>query len=361
MTIMKRIPLVSTTSIGLDIGTHSIKFVKLKRKGGSCELVSYGVAPISPIKASIIIPARDAMATLPQTIHSVLNETRGEDVEVIVVNDGMDEATAQLALKYPVKLINGNGNGPAAARNIGVQASQGEILIFLDADCRVSAEWLKCHLKAHKRYEGLLAVGGSVCVEPDASFWARCDHYCSWYNVNPFRKAAWVPNHPAVNLSVSHATFERVGPFIEDLPRVGVHEETEWQGRLLDWGGRIRFEPLAAVWHIDRDDFKGYLKHNYRWGYNSITVKSGSAVSRFPWLYRKPWLSVLSFLPFAMGHTAYIVVCWLTAGKFEPLLLGPSLFFGCLAYASGMAIGGIHFLKRRKEKNKGALSANQTY
>ena len=47
---MKSIPLVSTTSIGLDIGTHSIKFVKLKRKWGSWELLSYGVAPISHLK-----------------------------------------------------------------------------------------------------------------------------------------------------------------------------------------------------------------------------------------------------------------------------------------------------------------------
>jgi glycosyltransferase involved in cell wall biosynthesis len=187
----------------------------------------------SEIKASIIIPARDATATIGQTIESVLIETHGVDVEVIIVNDGLDNATAKLAERYPVKVISGNGNGIAAARNIGVKSSQGEILIFLDADCRVRPGWLHTHLKAHEKYGDMLAAGGSVCIEPHASFWARCDHYCSWYNIHPYQNEHWVPNQPGANLSISRKTLGRVGPFEEDLPSSGVHEDIEWQKRLL--------------------------------------------------------------------------------------------------------------------------------
>lgn len=306
-----------------------------------------------PLKASIIIPARDALKTVGQTIESVLMEARNEDIELIVVNDGLDEATARLSRKYPVRVIDGDGHGPASARNIGVLASRGEILIFLDADCRVSKEWLSCHLEMHERFNGLLAVGGSVCLEPNASFWARCDHYCSWYNVHPYQREAWVPNHPSANLSVLRSTFERVGLFKEDLPKDGVHEETEWQGRLLLKSGRILFEPRAAVWHRDRGAFKSYLKHNYGWGYNSIEVKSKAAVSRFSFLYQKPWVLIFGFLPFAVAHTFYTIVCWLRAGKLEPLFLAPVLFLGRLAYASGMTIGGICLLQNRKTRDKG--------
>ena len=114
----------------------------------------------------------------------------------------MDEETARLARNYAVEVIDGDGTGPASARNIAVRSSNGEILIFLDADCRVSKEWLSAHLEMHERFNGLFAVGGSIRMEPDASFWARCDHYCSWYNVNPDLSASWVPNHPAANFSV---------------------------------------------------------------------------------------------------------------------------------------------------------------
>ena len=292
------------------------------------------------------------MATVGQAIESVLMDACNEDIELIVVNDGLDEATAKLADRYPVKVIPGDGSGPASARNIGVQASQGEILIFLDADCRVSKDWLSLHLEMHERYNGLLSVGGSICLEPNASFWARCDHYCSWYNVHPHQREAWVPNHPSANLSVSRSTFERIGPFKEDLPKDGVHEEIEWQGRLLFLGGRIRFEPRAAVWHRDRGAFKSYLKHNYGWGYNSIEIKSRAAVSRFSFLYQKPWALICGFIPFAVAHTFYTIVCWLKAGKLEPLFLSPVLFLGRIAYAIGMTIGGIRVLQNRKTRDR---------
>lgn len=298
------------------------------------------------------------MATLPKAVESVLNSTSNKDIEIVIVNDGLDRTTSQLADKYPVKVIDGNGNGPASARNIGVQNSSGEILVFLDADCRVSQDWFKVHLHAHEHYGGLLAVGGAICLEPDAPFWARCDHYCSWYNVHPDQMEAWVPNHPSANLSVSRSTFDRVGSFKENLPTAGVHEETEWQGRLFRLGGRIRFEPRATAWHVDRDDAWGFLKHNYRWGYNSIEVKSGSAVSRFPRLYKNPWILIAGSLPLAFAHTLYTVLCWLKARKLEPLFLSPFLFVGRLAYAGGMTVGGIRSIRRIKRGNRRANNAS---
>ena len=299
------------------------------------------------IKASIIIPARNALATLDQTIESVLDETSHQKIEVIVVNDGMDEDMKKVANKYPVKVIKGNGQGPAAARNIGVNHAEGEILIFLDADCHVSQGWLASHLSAHKRYSGLLVVGGSIVMEPTAPIWARVDHYCSWYNVNSSLPASWVPNHPAANMSVSRLSFELIGNFKEDLPSVGVHEEIEWQKRLLRKGGRIRFEPQAAVCHTDRDNLRDLLWHNYRWGYNSIEVKSVSVVSRFPFVYRNRWMLIWGFLPFAFAFTLYTVIRWLQARTLEPLFFSPFILLGRLAYATGMANGGYRALHNK--------------
>ena len=303
--------------------------------------------PYSRPIASIIIPARNAAAMLDSTIPSVLKEVGQNNIEVIIVNDGCDEETARLASVYPVRVIDGNGAGPAAARNIGVRSSSGENLIFLDADCRVQPGWLSVHLRTHALYNGLLAVGGSICMDPDASFWARCDHFCSWYNVNPGLAAGWVPNHTPANLSIGRKTFEKVGPFQEDLPRAGVHEEALWQSRLLQLGGRLRFEPQAAVTHMDRDDLKGFLKHNYWWAYNSISVKSKTGTSRFPWVFKKPWILVVCFIPFAVLHALYTIVCWLRVGRLEVLTLSPLIFVGRIAYATGMFIGRLQTIQKR--------------
>ena len=297
------------------------------------------------LKASIIIPARQAAATLIGTLESIAPLANSPDVEVIIVNDAAEAIIAELAVGYPVTVVNGNGRGIGAARNIGVRSARGRILLFTDADCRVSSKWLDTHINTHERFGDMLLVGGSIVLEPQAPFWARCDHYCSWYHAHPNQPAAWVPNHPGANMSMTRSTFERVGPFREDLPSAGVHEDAEWQDRLQQLGGRIRFEPKAAVWHVDRDDLKGFLKHNYRWGYNFLLVKARAPNSRFPWLLRSPPILIAAFLPFAVAHTVYTVYCWLRAGKLEPLLLSPFLFLGRLAYASGMAIGGLRAIR----------------
>lgn len=301
-----------------------------------------------PPKFSIIIPARQAASTLVGTLESIVALANFRDIEVIVVNDGAEREIAGLAAHYQVTVVDGDGRGLPAALNIGVRSSRGRLLLFTHADCLVPPNWVETHSGTHERFGGMLAVGGSIVLEPKAAFWARCDHYCSWYHVHPRQAAAWVPNHPGANLSVSRSTFEHVGPFREDLPRSGFHEDLEWQGRLLRLGGRIRFEPRAAIWHVDRGDLKGFLLHNYRWGYNSLLVKGSASVSRFPWLYRNPRVLVASFLPFAVAHTAYTVHCWLRVGRVEPLLLSPFLFLGRLAYASGQTIGGLRTIRDGK-------------
>ena len=75
----------------------------------------------SEVKASVIIPARDAMATIDKTIQSVLNKICTEHVEIIIVNDTGDESLALLSEKYPVRVIDGDCTGPAEITTGGRQ------------------------------------------------------------------------------------------------------------------------------------------------------------------------------------------------------------------------------------------------
>ena len=87
-------------------------------------------------KVSVIIPAYNAMAYLPETIANVLEQTYA-DFEVIVVNDGstdnVEEWITQISDRR-VKLVSQANLGLARARNTGIRESQGEYLAFLDAD-----------------------------------------------------------------------------------------------------------------------------------------------------------------------------------------------------------------------------------
>lgn len=87
-------------------------------------------------KISVIIPAYNAMAYLPKTIKSVLNQTF-DDFEVIVINDGSSDGIENWFshLQEPrVKLISQENKGLAGARNTGIATSKSEYIAFLDAD-----------------------------------------------------------------------------------------------------------------------------------------------------------------------------------------------------------------------------------
>lgn len=84
---------------------------------------------------SAVIPAYNAVGTLGTAIGSVLAQTH-RPTECIVVDDGSDDATAEIARSYgaDVTLIAGEHRGVAAARNRGIAAARGEFVGFLDAD-----------------------------------------------------------------------------------------------------------------------------------------------------------------------------------------------------------------------------------
>jgi glycosyltransferase involved in cell wall biosynthesis len=87
-------------------------------------------------KVSVIIPAYNAMAYLPETLESVLNQTF-TDFEVLIINDGSPDGIVEWASEIKdsrVKLISQENQGLSGARNTGIWSSQGEYLAFLDAD-----------------------------------------------------------------------------------------------------------------------------------------------------------------------------------------------------------------------------------
>ncbi|WP_052672200.1 glycosyltransferase family 2 protein [Aliterella atlantica] len=115
-------------------------------------------------KFSVVIPAYNASAYITDCINSVLAQCE-TDLEVIVVDDGSTDDTAQMISAFTdprVHLIQRINGGLAAARNTGIQASRGEFVAFLDADDRWCPEKLTAHRQA-------LEADSSVSVSYDWS------------------------------------------------------------------------------------------------------------------------------------------------------------------------------------------------
>lgn len=107
------------------------------------------------IKASIIIPTKDKLTRL-RLILEALQYQVNETIEVIVVLDGCrPEVIAEfdgLPFHYhPKKIISDRNVGRAAARNLGLRAARGEIVIFLDDDRIPAPDFIARHLAGHEQ------------------------------------------------------------------------------------------------------------------------------------------------------------------------------------------------------------------
>ena len=92
---------------------------------------------------SVIIPIYNAQKPIRECLLSVLNSDFSGELEVIAVNDGSIDASAERIKDLPVKIINQKNQGSASARNIGAKAAQSPIIIFVDADVEFFQDTLK--------------------------------------------------------------------------------------------------------------------------------------------------------------------------------------------------------------------------
>ena len=301
-------------------------------------------------RISVIIPARDEAATIGDVVTAVRAQAPADRaVEVIIVDDGSSDGTVQAARDAGAVVVRmdparGGGN-PAAARNRGAAAATGDPLIFLDADCMPAPGWMEAILAAHEN--GAVVVGGSLDLAPGLPATARLDYYCGWYLIHSRRPPGWVPHHPPPNLSVRAEPFRSTRGFMEEQPFSYTNEERAWQAELREAGHRIWFEPRAIAYHRNRPGLGNLLRRNYRWAYTAVEGKSRFGTARMAWLYRYPRLLVAAGPILAFAHTAYIAGCWVRARRIEPLLMLPGILISRFAYAAGLTIGGIRWLRRR--------------
>lgn len=191
---------------------------------------------------SVIVPARDARATLPALLDALggLDPVPG-GIEVVVADDGSTDGTGQLARAHPAvtRVVHTGSVGPGAARNAAVAVATGDVIAFTDADCAPEPGWLAAALSA-------LEAGADVVqgvVMPDGP-------------VGPFDRTVRVDAaglFETANLVVRAPWLARVGGFEPWLtPRGGGKElgEDVWLGwRMSRAGARVAFVPGARVRH----------------------------------------------------------------------------------------------------------------
>ncbi|MEJ5166724.1 MAG: glycosyltransferase, partial [Thermoanaerobaculia bacterium] len=106
---------------------------------------------------SVIIPTYNRKEFLKETLDSVLKQKEVEK-EIIVVDDGSTDGTYEEIKNYPIRYFFQENKGPASARNLGILASKGKFIAFLDSDDLWLEDKLSLQLKFFKENPEYLIV-----------------------------------------------------------------------------------------------------------------------------------------------------------------------------------------------------------
>jgi glycosyltransferase involved in cell wall biosynthesis len=119
-------------------------------------------------RLSVVVPFHNAARTLPRLLTSLALQTHADPgVELIAVDDGSDDDGARLFDSATWKVIRLPGSGgPAAARNEGVRASGGEVILFLDADVVVGPDLLEHVSRRFADDPSVIALSGIYDINP---------------------------------------------------------------------------------------------------------------------------------------------------------------------------------------------------
>lgn len=193
-------------------------------------------------RISVIIPVYNGERFLAEALQSVLGQTLPPD-EIIVVDDGSTDGTAQIVAglatttAMPMRYVYQENQGPAAARNHGVQLAQGAYIGFLDADdlwlsnkTRQQMTVLTAHPAVGVAWGDAIAFGGESVEEAGAV-------------------GKVTPAHPMFLLQsmlFRRTVLEQVGAFDAQL-RIG--EDVDWLLRAIDQGVMFVLHRELAVYY----------------------------------------------------------------------------------------------------------------
>jgi glycosyltransferase involved in cell wall biosynthesis len=211
---------------------------------------------------SVVIPTKDRAGALARTLDALEAQRAGDArIEAIVVDNGSSDGTVEQVrgrasdAAIPIQLLEQPDGGPAAARNAGVEAAGGDVLLFLGDDTEADgATLLRAHLDLHAaRPEETYGVLGLITWSPRSPVtpfmrWLENGgpqfHYCE-IEAGPVDAASYFYSSHA---SVKRSLLQRVGGFDERFPTAAV-EDTELGVRLADAGLELDYHPELIVLH----------------------------------------------------------------------------------------------------------------
>lgn len=240
--------------------------------------------PAEVTELSVIIPTRDRVEVLTETLERLIVQETVLPFEVVVVDDGSTDATVATVRSraahspVPVSVLEEGPRGPAAARNAGIAAARGTVCLFIGDDTWPRADLVERHGCLHRRRpEAQAALLGHVHWAPES----RPSPFMDWLNSGVQFDFAQINDHENVrgscfytaNVSAKRSFLMGSGGFDEGFPHAAF-EDIELGLRLDRAGMRLVYDSAAVVEHFHPYDLPASLRRMRTLGRSAMILRN---------------------------------------------------------------------------------------
>lgn len=213
-------------------------------------------------RISVIVCTYNGSRTIRDCLDGLLR-LEYSNVEVVVINDGSTDATADIVGTYPFRLICTENRGLSSARNTGLEAATGEIVAYLDDDAHPDPHWLT-YLAASFINTTHAAVGGPNIPPRGDGPIADCVASSPGGPVHVLLSDQVAEHIPGCNMAFRKGALQAIGGFDPQFRIAGDDVDVCW--RLQQQGLTVGFNPAAVVWHHRRNSVLAYWKQQLNYG-----------------------------------------------------------------------------------------------
>jgi O-antigen biosynthesis protein len=213
-------------------------------------------------RVSVVICTYNGRQTIRDCMEG-LARLRYPNFEVIVIDDGSTDGTAEIVREYDVQLVSTENRGLSHARNLGLELATGEIIAYTDDDAFPDPHWL--YYLAHTfKTSDYAAVGGPNLPPDGDGRVARAVANAPGGPTHVLLSDCEAEHIPGCNMAFRTSLLRAIGGFDPQFRTAGDDVDVCW--RIQQAGWKVGFHAAALVWHHRRKTIRAYWKQQTGYG-----------------------------------------------------------------------------------------------
>jgi cellulose synthase/poly-beta-1,6-N-acetylglucosamine synthase-like glycosyltransferase len=225
-----------------------------------------------------VVPVRNGEAAIAECIEALLSQDYpAEQRQIVVVDNGSRDRTAEIARTYPVTCVSEPRRGVSNARNCGIRAASGELIALLDGDCIPEPGWLR-ELVAPFEDPEVGCVGGEL-VHGALTTAAERQSARILGNWQRHAISADPPYVVTANAALRRSALEGVNGFD---PRMTRAQDVDLGLRLSEHGVEIAYREGARAAHRHPSTQRAFLRQQLGWAYGAGLLEAKRRTAGHP-------------------------------------------------------------------------------